>query len=167
MSAAGGRGQLVRSMSGSGPVRRWRSGRGAVSGRPAVVQQDRVDALTPAGVLFAQALEQLQPGARPGQVRRRDLRLGQPPVGESRSGRASARSVLARRFGPRAAAVSARSTTGASTPARCSSSTTNRRLVQPLDGERRRRARVGEHMLQPAAQQQQVGPERSSVPFSA
>ena len=50
--------------------------------RGALVQQDRVDALHPAGVLLAQVLEQLQPGAHLQHVRRRNPRFGQPPVGE-------------------------------------------------------------------------------------
>jgi len=53
-----------------------------------------------------------------------------PPASSSHRCRASVRSVFARRFGPRAAAVPAGSARCASIPARCSSSTTNRHPVQ-------------------------------------
>jgi hypothetical protein len=47
-----------------------------------VVQQDRVQPLDPGGVLLAQVLEQLQPGAHLQHLLRRNPRLGQPAVGE-------------------------------------------------------------------------------------
>jgi hypothetical protein len=46
------------------------------------VQQDRVDALHPGGVLLAQVLEQLQPGAHLQHLLGRDPRLGQSTAGE-------------------------------------------------------------------------------------
>jgi hypothetical protein len=120
-------------LTGLEPARLSRPSRSAGNRRDAVVQQDRVDAAEPSGVLLAQILEQLQPGAHLQHVRRRDPRSR--AAARRRAARAavgaSARSVLARRFGPRAAAVSAGSARCASTPARCSSSTTNRQPVQP------------------------------------
>ena len=123
-----------RQLRGRGPQRR-----GALGGpsrcpamRGALVEQHRVDPLHPPGVLCPQVLVELEQRPALQDLRRRDPALRQPALASSsRRCRASALSVLARRFGPRRCAVSAGSARCGVSPAAAISSAMYRQPVQP------------------------------------
>jgi hypothetical protein len=98
--------------------------------RQPVVEQDRVDALIPAGPLADQGTAQPDLGARVGDVSWWHPGLGQGACAQQLPQVVGVvRSVLARRLGPRSARVSAGSARCAALPARSSSSATNRQPV--------------------------------------
>jgi hypothetical protein len=100
------------------------------------VEQAGVHPLQPAGAFLQQVLVETDRARASntgcGGIQDSGIR---PSSSSSRSSWASLRSILARRFGPRRAAVSAGSARCASIPARCNSSTTYRHPVQPSNAE--------------------------------
>jgi hypothetical protein len=96
------------------------------------VETERLDPVRPAGVLGPQILVELEQRPPLEDLPGWDVALGQPTCREQLAEQfASALSVLARRFGPRSAEVSAGSARCAVTPALSISSAMYRQPVQP------------------------------------